>query len=106
MFKLHLRYVYTFYSFGDLLGCETLDECVEVEAGKRFTLYQQEDSSFLLSGGSKDAKGNYIVLTYPNKDRVVVYEGDSAAFVYDEYYDSMGDDNHNVYEGFVTLEAV
>ena len=106
MFKLHLRYVYTFYSFGELLGCETKDEAVEVAEGKRFTLYQQEDGSFLLSGVKSDFKGNYVVLTHPNKDKVVVYEGEDAELVYDEYYDSMGDDNHNVDEGFITLERV
>ena len=106
MFKLHLRYVYTFYSFGELLGCETQDEIIDVEDGKRFTLYQQEDSSFMISGVKSDYKGNYIVLTHPNKDKVVVYEGESAELVYDEYFDSMGDDNHNVYEGFVTLERM
>lgn len=104
MFKLHLRYVYTFYSFGELLGCETKDETVEIEDGKRFTLYQQEDGSFMLSSVKSDFKGNYVVLTHPNKDKVVVYEGDNAELVYDEYFDSMGDDNHNVYEGFITLE--
>ena len=106
MYRIRLRYVYTFYSFGELLGCETRDEIVEVEEGKRFTLYQQEDSSFLLSGLRSDFKGNYIVLTHPNKDKVVVYEGEDTELVYDEYFDSIGDDNHNVYEGFITLEKV
>ena len=104
MYELKLRYVYTFYSFGELLGSDVREDSVEIGAVKRFTLFQQEDSSFAVSELCENSHGRYVVVTHPNKDKVVVYEGESTELVYDEYFDSMGDDNHNVYEGALTLE--
>lgn len=106
MYKLHLRYIYTFYSFGDLIDSQVCEDVIEVDCNKRFTLYQEEDSSFILSELYENAGGVYVVVTHPNKDRVVVRAGETAELVYDEYFNSMGDDNHNVYEGALTLEKI
>ena len=35
-----------------------------------------------------------------------VYEGEEVELAYDEYFDAMGDDNHNVYEGTIALERI
>lgn len=102
-YRLHLRYVYTFYSFGEELATDVIDEYVDIGCGCRFTLHQQEDSSFTVSSVKEDFRGQYVVVTYPNKDNIVVYLGEEEELVYDEYYCAMGDDNHNVYEGTVTL---
>ena len=48
--------------------------------------------------------GKYAVLTYPNKDNVIVREGEECELEYDEFFDAMGDNNHNVYEGTLTIE--
>ena len=106
MYELRLRYVYTFYSFNELLDSDVRDESVKIDTECRFTLYQQEDSSFAVSKLYEGAEGKYVVVTYPNKDKVVVLEGKTSELVYDEYFDSMGDDNHNVYEGALTLERL
>ena len=103
-YKLRLRYVYTFYNFGEELGGDVIDESVEIGTGCRFTLYQQEDSSFVISSVDKDHLGEFVIVTYPNKDNIKVYLGKEEELVYDEYFDSMGDDNHNVYEGTMVLE--
>jgi len=102
-YKLRLRYVYTFYSFGEELMGDVKDETVEIGNGCRFTLFQQEDSTFRVSDVREDFLGKYCIVTYPNKDNVVVHEGSSEELVYDEYYSAMGDDNHNVYEGTFSL---
>ena len=104
MAKVILRYVYTFYNFGEVLAEDTVTQTVDVSDGCRFVLKYQDDSSFMLSEVREDYKGKYIILTYPNKDNTVVYEGESAELCYDEYNNDMGDDNHNVYVGTVTLE--
>lgn len=104
MYELRLRYVYTFYSFGQMLDMDVREESVDVSDECRFKLYQQEDSSFILSRLMEDVNGKFVVLTHPNKDRVVIREHGTAELVYDEYFNSMGDDNHNVYEGALTLE--
>lgn len=104
-FELNLRYVYAFYSFNELLDCKPIEQKVEIiDKPKRFTLHLQEDASFIVSEVNKDFKGHFIVLTFPNKDNLVVHECEVAELAYDEYFDSMGDDNHNVYEGTITLE--
>ena len=106
MYEFRLSYAYTFYNFGEELDSDVRFEAVKVGSGCRFKLYQQEDSSFVLSELLENSKGKYVVLTHPNKDSVVVYEDETAELVYDEYFDSMGDDNHNVYEGALTLKKV
>ena len=106
MYELQLSYAYTFYNFGEILDSDVRYETVKVNTGCRFKLYQQEDSAFVLSELKEDLKGKFVVLTHPNKDSVVIYEGEVAELVYDEYFDSMGDDNHNVYEGALTLKKI
>ena len=103
-YQLHFRYVYEFYSFGEVLTSDVRSEIFPVTPSGRFTLDQQEDGSFQTSDLSEDAEGKFTVLTYPNKDRSVVHLGRECPFSYDEYYSVMGDDNHNVYECTVTLE--
>ena len=106
-FKLHLRYVYTFYSFNELLDCQAIDETLEIlDTPKRFTLHLQEDASFIVSEVKQDYKGSFVIVTFPNKDNLIVHEGEVVELAYDEYFDAMGDDNHNVYEGTVTIEEV
>ena len=84
---------------------DLFDELWELDSSpKRFTLHDQEDATFILSELKKDFIGNYAVLTFPNKDNLVIHEGETAELAYDEYYSAMGDDNHNVYEGTLTLE--
>ena len=105
MFKLHIRYVYTFYSFNEILGEDVFDEYVELDcAPKRFTLHDQEEGSFIISQIMEDYVGKYAVLTFPGKESLIIHAGDEVELAYDEHYDSMGDDNHNVYEGTVSLE--
>ena len=103
MYKLHLKYVYTFYSFNEELAGDVIEQTVDIDTEKRFLLHQQEDSSFILSELRENHLGKYVILTYPNKDNLVIQEGQCQELVYDEYFDSMGDDNHNVYEGVITL---
>ena len=100
MARIKFKYVYEFYSFGELLLDDIIEEEFEVELGTRFTLHHQEDGSFLIS--SLDENG--CVLTFPNKDNLVLRPGKSEERGYDEYYSVMGDDNHNVYVGSVTYE--
>ena len=102
-YRLHFRYVYAFYNFGEMLVDDIIEEYVEVEGGKRFTLHQQEDGSFAVSEVASDSIGKFVVLTFPGKDNLVVRLGEECELVYDEYYSVMGDDNHNVYEGTVVL---
>ena len=102
-YKLHFRYVYTYYSFDELLDSDAIEQKVEIEAGRRFTLHLQEDSSFLVSQVNSDARGKFVILTFPNKDNLIVRENDEVELAYDEFFDSMGNNNHNVYEGTVTL---
>jgi len=106
MYELQLSYAYTFYNFGEVLDSDVRYETVSVGEPQRFKLYQQEDSTFILSELRENSVGKFVVLTHPNKDNVVIYEGGVAELVYDEYFDSMGDDNHNVYEGALTLKKI
>lgn len=103
-YKLHLRYLYTFYSFDEIMDDEAIDEKIEIsDEPIRITLHLQEDSSFIVSSLHHDHMGNYIILTFPNKDNLIVREDDEVELVYDEFFDSMGDNNHNVYEGTASL---
>ena len=103
-YKLHLRYLYTFYSFDEILDDKAIDEKIDIESEPiRITLYLQEDSSFVVSPLRRDHIGNYIILTFPNKDNLIVRENDEVELAYDEFFDSMGDNNHNVYEGTAEL---
>ena len=101
---LHFRYVYSFYSDGELMIEDVIDERFEITAGSRFTIHDQEDGSFLISEIRDTVDGRMAVLTFPNKDNLCIYEGRVEELSYDEYYTVMGDDNHNVYVGTVSLE--
>ena len=103
-YYLHFRYIYWFYSDGDMVAEEVVDERVAVRSGTRLLLRDQEDGSFLVSEISRDMHGEFAVLTFPNKDNICIHLGETAELAYDEYYSAMGDDNHNVYVGTVTLE--
>ena len=100
---LHFRYVYSFYSDGELMIEDVIDEKFEITLGCRFTIHDQEDGSFILSEVHTDSCGKFVIVTFPGKDVIVVREGESTELVYDEYYSAMGDDNHNVYVGTLTL---
>ena len=103
-YKLQLKYVYTFYNFGEVLIEDVFAQSVDVESRDvRFTLHDQEDSSFILSAPKCDFLGSFVTVTFPNKDIIVIHEGETVELRYDEYFDSMGDDNHNVYQGTITL---
>lgn len=103
-YTLLLKYVYTFYSFGEIMDEGVFDESVEVESSPlRFKLHDQEDGSFILSEVYEDKNGKFVIITFPNKDVVIVRNGESTELVYDEYYSVMGDDNHNVYIGTFSL---
>ena len=103
-YKLHLRYLYTFYSFDEILDDAPIDEKVDIlPSPTRFTLHLQEDSSFIVSEVKEDFGGKYVILTFPNKDNLIVRENDEVELAYDEFFDSMGDNNHNVYEGTAEL---
>ena len=103
-YKLLLKYVYTFYNSGEATYENIFDEDITVpNAPIRFKLHDQEDGSFILSEIKKDSKGTFVIVTFPGKDVIVVRLGDSTELVYDEYYSAMGDDNHNVYVGTLTL---
>ena len=107
MYALHFRLIYSFYRFGEELISEAVERVVPVtDAAIRFTLDGQEDGSFLVSELTEGVGGKYVVLTHPNKDSQMICEGVTEELAYDEYYSVMGDDNHNVWEGAVTLERV
>lgn len=105
-YRIIFKYVYSFYSFGEELDGYIKEESFEVGEGSRFTLCQQEDSTFLISSVGADGRGEYLVLTYPNKDNILIHAAEVCEFNYDEFFDAMGDSNHNVYEGTVEIEAV
>ena len=106
-FELNLRYVYAFYSFNELLDCKPIEQRLEIlNTPKRFTLHLQEDASFIVSELKRDFRGHFVILTFPNKDNLIVHESEVSELAYDEYFDAMGDDNHNVYEGTITLEKI
>ena len=103
-FKLHLRYIYSFYSFNELLLEDVYEEFIDIpDKPIRFKLHDQEDGSFILSELKEDYRGKYVIITFPGKDNIIVHEGENTELVYDEYYDAMGDDNHNVYVGAITI---
>ena len=102
-FKLTFKYVYTFYSNDEEVDGDVRSESFDVSEGDRFTLTDQEDSAFLISSVGIDQVGEYVVLTFPNKDNIVVHAGEVREFAYDEFFDAMGDSNHNVYEGTVEM---
>ncbi len=100
MSTIKFKYVYEFYNFGELMLDDIVEEEFVVKEGDRFKLHQQEDGSFLVSSLSD----SQCVLTFPNKDNLVLLPLVSEELSYDEYYSEMGDDNHNVYIGTVTFE--
>ena len=106
-YKLRLRYVYSFYSFDSLLHNDAYNSCFELsEQPFRFKLEHQEDSTFIISEPRMDYIGTYAILTFPNKDNLIVRESEECELEYDEFFDAMGANNHNVYEGTLTLEKI
>ena len=103
---LLFRYVYTYYNFDEIFDTDAIEQKVEVGSGCRFTLHLQEDSTFIVSEPKAEPLGTFVVLTFPNKDNLIVKEGEEVEIAYDEFFDSMGNFNHNVYEGTVTLVRV
>ena len=71
--KFHFRYVYTYFHFDDILNEGAYDETFDAAAGNRFTLTHQEDGSFLVGGVGHDAGGEYAILTFPNKDNLLIH---------------------------------
>ena len=102
-YKLYFRYVYTFYSFDEILDTDAIEQKVTVGEEQRFTLHLQEDGSFIVSELGEDHLGKYVILTSPGKDNLKIHENEETELAYDEFFDSMGDNNHNVYEGTVVL---
>ena len=102
-YRLYLRYVYTYYCFDEILDTDAIEQKIEIGNGCRFTLHLQEDSSFIVSAPAERGMSKFVVLTFPNKDNIVIKEGEEVELAYDEFFDSMGDNNHNVYEGTVSL---
>lgn len=103
-YKLKVKYVYSFYNCDELVDCDVKEDEILLDVpSKRFTLYTQEESSFVASEVKCDFKGNYVIVTYPNNDNVLVYENDETELLYDESFEAMGDNNHNVYEGIFSL---
>lgn len=106
-YKLNIKYVYTFYNSGEVESEEVFDESYEVyDKEYRFTLHDQEDGSFILGALCSDFLGKYVTVTFPGKDILIVHDGESVELEYDEYYSAMGDDNHNVYVGSITLTKI
>ena len=106
-YKLFLKYVYTFYNSGEATYEDIFEEDIAVPYTPiRFKLHDQEDGSFILSEIKTDSKGKFVIVTFPGKDVIIVRLGESTELVYDEYYAAMGDDNHNVYVGTLTLLEV
>ena len=105
-YRLRIRYVYTFYNFDQIMLEDVFDDGIELsDKPLRFTLRHQEDATFTVSEVREDHIGRFVVVTYPNKDNLVVHEGEDCELEYDEYFDAMGDNNHNVYEGTFNLET-
>ena len=103
-YKLKLKYLYTYYCFDEIFDTDVIEEEIEIgENEQRFVLHLQEDSSFVLSPLQENGMGKFVVLTYPNKDNLVIRLSESEEILYDEFFESMGNNNHNVYEGTATL---
>lgn len=102
--KFHFRYVYNYFHFDEILAEDVCDEVHDAVYGARFTLENQEDGSFLVGGTGRDSIGEYAILTFPNKDNLLLHRGEEVELAYDEFTDTMGDNCHNVYEGTVALE--
>ena len=103
MATLKLKYIYTFYSFGEIMADDVVEQSVAVGEGCRFALKYQEGGSFSVSEVREDFMGRFVVLTYPSKESVIVHEGQTVELSFDECCGEMGDDDHNVYEGTATL---
>ena len=97
--KLHFRYVYTFYRFGEEELSEIGDEIFEIESGTRFALSHQEDGTFQTPALTDTSA----ILVFPNKDQLVLRAGEEYELAYDEFCEMLGDPCHNVYEGTVLL---
>ena len=97
--KLHFRYVYTFYRFGEEELSDIGEEIFPIESGTRFTLAHQEDGTFQALSLTEES----VILVFPNKDQIVLHAGEEYELAYDEFCEMLGDPCHNVYEGTVLL---
>ena len=103
-YNLHLRYIYTFYSDNDILSDEVFDELIPItDTPSRFTLHLQEEGNFIISEIKQDYKGDFALLTMPNKESRIVRPDEDCELEYDES-DGVNEGDRNVYEGSVTLE--
>lgn len=100
-YTLHFHYVYTFYRFGEEEFSEAVSEEFSLKSTDRFTLRHQTDGCFLIT--AKNEKS--IILTFPNKDNLVLTAGEEYELAYDEFCEECGDPCHNVCEGTVSLTA-
>ena len=98
-YTLHFHYVYTFYRFGEEEFSEAVSEEISLKSGDRFTLRHQADGSFILSEKNESSA----ILTFPNKDNLLLCVGEEYELAYDEFVEECGDPCHNVCEGTVTL---
>ena len=79
-------------------------ECAVLQLDDYLALGGQEDGSFTASKLQRDHLGDFVVITFPNTDKMIVRPNAVAELAYDEFFDSMGDNNHNVYIGTVRLK--
>lgn len=100
-YTLHFHYVYTFYRFGEEEFCEAAAESFDLKSGDRFTLRHQTDGSFIFTVGD-DGRA---ILTFPNKDNILLFADEEQELAYDEFAEECGDPCHNVYEGTVSFSA-
>ena len=105
--KLHLRYVYTYYSLDEAVLDDALDQIIEIsDTPCRFTLNQQEEGSFTVSEIRENHLGKFVVVTYPTKESLIALLGEDYELEYDEFYGDIDEGNHNVYQGTLTLEEL
>ena len=102
-YTLKFNYVYTYFSDGEEVDGAVKEETFSVSRGSRIKLYQMEDATFNISEVGVDKVGRYVVLTYHDKESVVLHEGVVEELSFEEEYDSMGEPCHNLYEGSVEL---
>ncbi len=98
-YTLHFHYVYTFYRFGEEEFSDAISEEFCLKDGDRFTLRHQTDGSFMLKAKNTES----VILTFPNKDNLVLRVGEEHELAYDEFSEECGDPCHNVCEGTVSL---
>lgn len=102
-YTLKFNYVYTYFSDGEEIDGAVKEEIFSVTRGSRIRLYQMEDATFYIGECGRDGIGRYVVLTYHDKESVVLHEGAVEELSFEEKYHTMGEVCHNLYEGSVEL---